>query len=169
MPSKVRILHPPFSLDFSTLRGVAQLGRARRSGRRGRTFESCHPDFTALVSRSGLFSYLDFRSTRRFFPSRGVRTANYPNSILPALTRSQHQRMLMLRMVLARVIPPRDFCKGPSRTPGYTGSSPPRHRRIEPVAHSGSAEKRGHFGVHAFLFDVSGSTRALARVGLQGP
>ena len=28
----------------NTPRGVAQLGSARRSGRRGRRFESCHPD-----------------------------------------------------------------------------------------------------------------------------
>ena len=31
------------------LRGVAQLGRALRSGRRGRVFESRHPDFFILL------------------------------------------------------------------------------------------------------------------------
>ena len=45
------------SLDIPTsyfsLRGVAQLGRARRSGRRGRRFESCHPDF--LCPNSTIF------------------------------------------------------------------------------------------------------------------
>ena len=40
-----------------TRRGVAQLGRALRSGRRGRTFESCHPDHSRpLISMvSGFF------------------------------------------------------------------------------------------------------------------
>ena len=52
MPSKVRILHPPFRETGSeprfsaekAPRGVAQLGRALCSGRRGRRFKSCHPD-----------------------------------------------------------------------------------------------------------------------------
>ena len=36
---------PAGALDSSTApRGVAQLGSARRSGRRGRRFKSCHPD-----------------------------------------------------------------------------------------------------------------------------
>ena len=30
-------------------RGVAQLGSARRSGRRGRRFKSCHPDSTVMI------------------------------------------------------------------------------------------------------------------------
>ena len=32
-------------------RGVAQPGSARRSGRRGRRFESCHPDFKKVVAK----------------------------------------------------------------------------------------------------------------------
>ncbi len=33
-----------YSTRYSQQRDVAQLGRALRSGRRGRRFESCHPD-----------------------------------------------------------------------------------------------------------------------------
>ena len=36
-------------------RGVAQLGRALRSGRRGRRFKSCHPDFLADAWASGTY------------------------------------------------------------------------------------------------------------------
>ncbi len=38
-------------------RGVAQLGRARRSGRRGRRFKSCHPDLSKACCHptTGLF------------------------------------------------------------------------------------------------------------------
>ena len=46
-PPEPRRRRPPAAgaLDSSTApRGVAQLGSARRSGRRGRRFKSCHPD-----------------------------------------------------------------------------------------------------------------------------
>ncbi len=36
------------NLAPSTRRGVAQLGSVLRSGRRGRKFESCHPDSTKM-------------------------------------------------------------------------------------------------------------------------
>src|SRR5579862_157591 len=35
--------------NLRVLRGVAQLGRALRSGRRGRTFKSCRPDFPPTI------------------------------------------------------------------------------------------------------------------------
>ncbi len=39
-----------------TYRDVAQLGSALRSGRRGRRFESCHPDFFFLgLTRGPVF------------------------------------------------------------------------------------------------------------------
>ena len=46
------VILEPLSVDkkdknvviYSALRDVAQLGRALRSGRKGRRFESCHPD-----------------------------------------------------------------------------------------------------------------------------
>ena len=57
-------------------RDVAQLGRALRSGRRGRRFESCHPDHfhahflfhsrrAAFVSRACVFSSGSFPSSRK--------------------------------------------------------------------------------------------------------
>jgi len=51
-PSKVRILPRPLfrSTDDDDIhRGVAQLGRALRSGRRGRRFKSYHPDLMFWV------------------------------------------------------------------------------------------------------------------------
>ena len=36
-------------LQRKTVRDVAQPGSALRSGRRGRKFESCHPDFVTPV------------------------------------------------------------------------------------------------------------------------
>ena len=51
-----------FSTQYFLPRGVAQLGRARRSGRRGRRFESCHPDF--LCSNSTIFLPFSFYSTK---------------------------------------------------------------------------------------------------------
>ncbi len=36
-------------LKFINNRGVAQLGRALRSGRRGRRFNSCHPDQNSTI------------------------------------------------------------------------------------------------------------------------
>ena len=41
------------------LRGVAQFGRALRSGRRGRVFESRHPDFESLENRA-FFNFADY-------------------------------------------------------------------------------------------------------------
>ena len=43
-------------------RSVAQLGRALRSGRRGRRFESCHSDFFIAIPQS-----LELRALRFFF------------------------------------------------------------------------------------------------------
>ena len=40
---------------MSELRGVAQLASARRSGRRGRRFESCHPDQLKLFETTSEF------------------------------------------------------------------------------------------------------------------
>ena len=37
-------------------RSVAQLGRALRSGRRGRRFESCHSDFFIAIPQSLMFT-----------------------------------------------------------------------------------------------------------------
>ena len=37
-------------------RSVAQLGRALRSGRRGRRFESCHSDFFIAIPQSLVFT-----------------------------------------------------------------------------------------------------------------
>ena len=55
-----------FELDH---RDVAQLGRALRSGRKGRRFESCHPDQTnvdrgtARIAFLGLFVLLLYNSS----------------------------------------------------------------------------------------------------------
>ena len=44
-------------LQRKTVRDVAQPGSALRSGRRGRKFESCHPDFVnaSLIFQAGFF------------------------------------------------------------------------------------------------------------------
>ena len=53
------------SIDFSCFmwynayaRGVAQLGRALRSGRRGRKFESCHLDHKTEIDEISVFLLL---------------------------------------------------------------------------------------------------------------
>ena len=43
------------SMKIDILRDVAQLGRALRSGRRGRKFKSCHPDHTPRVVAAFFF------------------------------------------------------------------------------------------------------------------
>lgn len=50
-------------------RGVAQFGRAPRSGRGGRKFESCHLDQKTLESKCFLRPY--------FLPKFGLNTAFY--------------------------------------------------------------------------------------------
>ena len=83
MADRHRILPPK--------RGVAQLGRARRLGRRGRRFKSCHPDWrrVAIASAVALAAYKPAQSstvTLQFEPSRLQR---YPlrNVILDARAR----------------------------------------------------------------------------------
>ncbi len=47
-------------------RGVAQSGSALRSGRRGRRFESSHPDFalrSSAKSEGGLFNFFGFNQS----------------------------------------------------------------------------------------------------------
>ena len=39
----------PLLVSFFNEREIAQLGRALRSGRRGRRFESCFPDYPYLI------------------------------------------------------------------------------------------------------------------------
>lgn len=52
-------------VDFSSCsRGVAQLGSARRSGRRGRRFKSCHPDQLIVAQTIGQFVPLVGRRRR---------------------------------------------------------------------------------------------------------
>ena len=43
----------PKAVSFFNKREIAQLGRALRSGRRGRRFESCFPDNMQLHSHAG--------------------------------------------------------------------------------------------------------------------
>ncbi len=67
-----------FELDH---RDVAQLGRALRSGRKGRRFESCHPDQTnvdrgtARIAFLGLFVLLLYNS---YPPGRCLRSVRPP-------------------------------------------------------------------------------------------
>ena len=67
-----------FELDH---RDVAQLGRALRSGRKGRRFESCHPDQTnvdrgtARITFLGLFVLLLYNS---YPPVRCLRSVRPP-------------------------------------------------------------------------------------------
>lgn len=51
----------------AVFRVVAQLGRALRSGRRGRRFKSCQPDheFERDVSHASLFSYEGSRASQQ--------------------------------------------------------------------------------------------------------
>ena len=53
----LRVAAKRWARKFKNIRGVAQPGRALRSGRRGRKFESCHPDFvwTAFTIRGECF------------------------------------------------------------------------------------------------------------------
>ena len=53
-------------LQRKTVRDVAQPGSALRSGRRGRKFESCHPDFVkASLSFRLVFLMRDFSAALR--------------------------------------------------------------------------------------------------------
>ena len=58
-------------------RGVAQPGRALRSGRRGRRFKSCHPD-QFIPARSSAYTNLAFRC----LPALGTRKCNASASAL---------------------------------------------------------------------------------------
>ena len=58
-------------------RGVAQLGRALRSGRRSRKFESCHLDHMKIIRT---FSYLEKRSDYLFYSSIPILIARNENS-----------------------------------------------------------------------------------------
>ena len=69
-------------------RSVAQLGRALRSGRRGRRFESCHSDFFIAIPQS-----LELRALRFFY-----------FSILLLLYGNQHLFEVVLTPVLT--LPP---------------------------------------------------------------
>ena len=51
-------------------RDVAQFGRALRSGRKGRRFESCHPDQIGNTPFVGVFFYLFIN--RGFEPRGGI-------------------------------------------------------------------------------------------------
>ena len=73
-------------------RSVAQLGRALRSGRRGRRFKSCHSDFfipqsLGLGLCGFLFAFLSlhfycFRWDRIFLPAGGIAHISTKSSIL---------------------------------------------------------------------------------------
>jgi hypothetical protein len=68
-------------------RGVAQLGRALRSGRRGRTFKSCRPDSNSRVpraARSGDRLFLQVTCFLDLMPLRGAYCA--PPSKSAAIT-----------------------------------------------------------------------------------
>ena len=54
-------------------RDVAQFGRALRSGRKGRRFESCHPDQIKEYTLQGVFFYL---LMNRGFEPRGGTAVN---------------------------------------------------------------------------------------------
>ena len=74
----------------STPRGVAQLGRALRSGRRGRVFKSLHPDFKTKNAR------LSFRMACVFF----VRGENgQPGALLVSRSRSSIREERFLRLL----------------------------------------------------------------------
>ena len=61
--------------SFEALRGVAQLGRALRSGRRGRTFKSCRPEILPSPSRDACSRTLILRRGACFgWPSKSAET-----------------------------------------------------------------------------------------------
>ena len=67
-------------------RGVAQFGRALRSGRRGRRFESCHLDHKTTENRGssstfGHFLYL-FKVSSLHFCKNAIFTTTYYPTIL---------------------------------------------------------------------------------------
>lgn len=105
-------------------RGVAQLGSARRSGRRGRRFKSCHPDHCP---------HPDERSARTLHGSERFSLST------PAPLGSQHETQPQrgahappwrTRAPLARMRPTSDRCPGPTRAAGI-----PREVRLPRPGH----------------------------------
>ena len=58
-------------------RGVAQFGRALRSGRRGRKFESCRLDFLYFTENAGIAQQVE-----HFTRNEGVVSSNLISSLL---------------------------------------------------------------------------------------
>src|SRR5690606_3563687 len=79
-------------------RGVAQAGRALRSGRRGRRFESCLPDQSSSGTQTGLAPVFAFRDPEKPQPPRGHRMHASPSA---GAARTSGRALVLAGIVLA--------------------------------------------------------------------
>ena len=124
---------------YSGFRGVAQFGRALRSGRRGRGFKSRHLDQHQSsqirgFSVCGLFSFLLILPLREIFREilgRLTIFANYVNSVDAAFSASTLHLLSVFFVRYEQAVMLSHAFSCPRRSECSSAHSPPQHRPLQ--------------------------------------